>query len=328
MAKTYNWGIIGLGRIAHKFAQDLRHVPNARLWAVASNSKERADVFAKEYNAPHAFGTYEEIVDCPDLDIVYIAMPHVGHCENTVLCLRHKIPVLCEKPLAMNMEEARRMFQASRENQTFFMEAMWTRFLPTTHQLLTWIEEGALGQILGVKADFGFRAPVDPEGRLYNPVLGGGALLDIGVYPAFLSLLVFDMPAEIKAAAHMGSTGVDEEIGAVLSYADGAMAHLHASIRSKTKTEAFIYGTDAVVHIHSRWHEATDISLLAEGQRPLTLHFERSGFGYHYEAVEAMRCLEAGWTESPQLPLAFSEKLMILLDEIRNAAGVPLGPET
>lgn len=324
MSKTYNWGIIGLGRIAHKFAQDLQRLPNARLWAVAATDVERAAAFAGQYNAPHHFGSYEEMVQTPGLDIVYVATPHVLHKDNTLLCLRHKVPVLCEKPFAMTQAQARQMVEAARQSDTFLMEAMWTRFMPTIQQALTWINEGRIGRVHSVKADFGFRAAFEPEGRLLNKALGGGALLDIGVYPAFLSLLILGYPTQIKAMAFMGPTGVDEELGALLAYPDGKMAHLHTSIRAKTKTEAFIYGDEGVIHLHSRWHEPTTMSLLLEGQRPELVNFEYPGLGYLYEAAEAMKCLEQGLKEHPDLSLDFSLQLMQLLDEIRIQAGVPL----
>jgi len=198
---VYNWGIIGMGRIAHKFAQDLQLLPNARLWAVASQDTTRAAAFAGQYKAPHHYGSYEAILSCPELDVVYIATPHVTHCSNTLMCLEAGIPVLCEKPLAMNAAEAESMVQTARQRQVFLMEAMWTRFLPATLQMLKWIEEGRIGEVISVKADFGFRAPFDPQSRIYNKALGGGALLDIGIYPAFFE------PVAIGAAHHHKSTG-------------------------------------------------------------------------------------------------------------------------
>lgn len=317
-----NWGIIGMGRIARKFANDLKLLPNAKLHAVASQSLERAQEFGKEYLVPHAFGRYEEIVNCPDLDVVYIATPHVQHCENTILCLRHKIPVLCEKPFAMNLEEAHKMVMTARENQTFLMEAIWTRFIPTIVKAMELVESGIIGEVISIKADFGFKAPFNPEGRLFNRELGGGSLLDIGIYPAFLALLILGKPSKIKAFANIGTTGVDEELGAVLQYNDGKLAHLHSTIRSITKTEAFIYGEQGTIHLHTRWHEPTGMTLLLQDGRPKPFHFDFKGKGYHYEAEHVMQCLQTGKTESPLLPLDFSLDLMELLDDIRKEAGI------
>ncbi|MBK7870149.1 MAG: Gfo/Idh/MocA family oxidoreductase [Saprospiraceae bacterium] len=317
-----NWGIIGLGRIAHKFATDLKVLPNARLHAVASQSMERVQAFANQYNTPHVFGSYDEIVTCPDLDVVYIATPHVSHCENTLLCLRHKIPVLCEKPFAMNLREAQKMVMTAHENQTFLMEAIWTRFLPTTKKALELIENDAIGKVLSVKADFGFNALFDPQGRLFNQNLGGGSLLDIGIYPAFLALLVLGKPFRIKAFAKIGPTGVDEEMGAILQYEDGRLAHLHSTILAKTKTEAFIYGEKGIIHLHSRWHEPTTMTLLLNDERPQEFHFDFESKGYSYEAAHVMQCLQEGKAESELLPLDFSLQLMELLDNIRKEAGI------
>jgi len=318
---VYNWGIIGMGRIAHKFAQDLQLLPNARLWAVASQDTTRAAAFAGQYKAPHHYGSYEAILSCPELDVVYIATPHVTHCSNTLMCLEAGIPVLCEKPLAMNAAEAESMVQTARQRQVFLMEAMWTRFLPATLQMLKWIEEGRIGEVISVKADFGFRAPFDPQSRIYNKALGGGALLDIGIYPAFLSLLLLGPPTTIKALAHIGPTGVDLEVGAVMSFPGGRMAHLHTTVLANTKTEAFVYGSEGTIHLHTRWHHASRLSLLKEGKRPEEVHFEEKGGGYHHEATEVMRCLDMGLKESPLLPLSFSRQLMQLLDDIQAAAG-------
>ncbi len=322
MPKIYNWGIIGPGRIAHKFAQDLNLIPNARLHAVASRSLDRAEAFAKQYEATYAYGSYEELVQCPDLDVVYVASPHTGHCEHTLLCLEQGISVLCEKPFALNRHEVQKMVNAAQENKVFLMEAIWTRFLPATVKALALIEEGVIGEVLSVKADFGFKANFDPQGRLFNPQLGGGALLDIGIYPCFLASLLFGAPERIKAMANLGKTGVDEEIGILLQYPEGKMAHLHASLIATTKSEAFIYGEKGTIHLHTRWHETTSMSLLLNGERPQDFHFDLGSKGYLFEAQEVIHCLESGKTESDLLPLAFSQQLIKLLDDIRSEIGL------
>jgi predicted dehydrogenase len=322
MAKTYNWGILGPGKIAHKFAQDIARIKYARVHAVASRSEERARQFAAEYGASHHYGSYEGLLECPDLDIVYIASPHTGHHEHSLLCLQAGIPVLCEKPFALNARQVREMIAAAREHNVFLMEALWTRFLPTTLKALELIREGAIGQPLSVKADFGFKAPFDPEGRLFNPALGGGALLDIGIYPVFLALLILGKPDSIKALAHLGETGVDEECGIIFQYAGGRMAHLHATLRARTKTEAFIYGEEGTIHLHTRWHEPTSMSLVSHDGRPQHFNFDSTTHGYSYEAEEAMRCLAQGLTESPLLPHRFSLDLIELLDAVRREIGL------
>jgi len=322
MTKKYNWGIIGPGRIAHKFAHDLNLLPQANLLAVASRSEERARGFALQYGADHYYGSYQEIVNCPDLDVVYIATPHIGHCESTLLCLDAGISVLCEKPFAMNSREVQLMVDRSRQQGVFLMEAIWTRFLPTIEKAIELIAVGEIGQVKSVKADFGFKAKFDPEGRLFNRALGGGALLDIGIYPVFLALLILGKPDQTQALAQIGKTGIDEEIGMLFSYNSGQMAHLHASVQVNTKTEAFIYGDEGVIQIETRWHAPSTLSLWRYGERPKTFPFDYRGNGYEYEAEEVMRCLEMGQIESTKLPLSFSQDLITLLDDLRGQIGL------
>lgn len=322
MSKTIHWGIIGLGKIAHKFAQDLVHVKGAKLHAVAASSLGRAQEFAKTHQAAHAFGSYESLLDCPDLDVVYIATPHNLHHENTLMCLNKGIAVLCEKPFAINAAQAAQMIDLARTKDVFLMEALWTRFLPVTQKVLELISTGAIGEVLSVKADFGFQASFEASSRLYDPALGGGALLDIGIYPVFLASLLFGKPTQMKALAHIGPTGVDEEIGVLLQYAGGQMAHLHASIRAKSKTEAFIYGESGTIHIHTRWHESLSLTLLKPNERPNDFSIMAHSRGYDYEAEEVVRCLQEGLKESPLWPLESTYALMQLLDDIRRQAGI------
>lgn len=322
MAKVFNWGIIGLGKIAHRFADDLLLIPNARLHAVVSSSTDRAREFAKKYKVPHAYGNYNDIKNVPNLDAVYIASAHTSHCAHTLLCLRNNIPVLCEKPFAMNAVEVEQMIGLALAKQTFLMEGLWTRFLPTTIKVLEMIESGIIGEVLSLKADFGFQAPFQPDRRLFNQDLGGGALLDVGIYPVFLSLLLFGKPDAIKAMATIGSTNVDESCGMMLNYGDQKMAMLHSSIITDTPTEAYIFGEKGCIRINRRWHEATSVTLMLNGQEPKDYFFEFNSTGYRYEAEEVMRCVRAGQLESDILPLGFSRNLMELLDRIRLEAGI------
>jgi predicted dehydrogenase len=322
MDKKINWGIIGPGRIAHKFAKDLAKLPNAKLFAVASRSLDRAQDFARQYGAPHAFGSYNEIVNCEGLDVVYIATPHTGHYENTLHCLRNKVAVLCEKPMAVNPRQVQRMILEARENDTFLMEAIWTRFIPTHVKMWELINQGVIGEVLSVKADFGFKPEFNPEHRLFNKELAGGSLLDIGIYPVFLAMNVLGKPDDMHAVAHLGPTGVDEELGVLFKYKNGKMAHLHSSIRADTKTEAFIYGEKGTIYLHSRWHEPSTMSLLLHGESPQYFNLEYDVIGYYYEAEEVMRCLLAGKKESDALPLSFSADLMDVLFSIRHLIGL------
>lgn len=312
------WGIIGIGKIAEKFTQDLATVAGCKLYAVASSNLERAQAFAVKHNAEFAYGSYEEIFNAPDLDVVYIATPHVTHAYCTKLCLEKQVAVLCEKPFAMDETEVRSMIEAAKKNDTFLMEAMWTRFLPTTLKTLELIESGAIGEIKTVHADFGFKADFEPERRLFNPKLGGGALLDIGIYPAYLSLLLLGYPSHIEAFSIIGSTGVDETTSFMFQYEQGCTAVLNCTILADTNTEAWIYGSEGKIRIHSRFHESKKVTLYAKDQSPVDFEFERETRGYDFEIKEVNRCLATGLKESSLMPHSMSLKLIHLLDKIRQ----------
>lgn len=325
MQKTFRWGIIGPGNIAHKFAQDLEQVAGAKIYAIAGRNQERAQRFADVYNAPHAFDQVDDLLALPDLDVVYIATPHSSHCANTLQCLRAGKAVLCEKPWAIDQQEAIQMMELARKEQVFLMEAIWTRFLPTTQKIMELISSGVIGEVESVKADFGFRAKIDPNSRLFNPALGGGALLDIGLYPVFLSQLLLGKPSEILASSRLAPTGVDMETSIILDYGGKQMANLHCTFGAHTKTEAFIHGSKGSIHWHGRWHEPSHFSVLLPEQGPDNHFFENTTHGYNYEAARVQECLAAGLTECPELPLDFSLQMTQLLDGIRAAAGIVYG---
>ena len=310
------------GRIAHKFAQDLRQVPNARLTAVASRDLGRAQQFAKAYDAPYAYGTYEELVACLELDAVYIASPHIGHHEHTLLCLKAGIPVLCEKPFGMNRPQVEEMVRVARKKNVFLLEALWSRFLPTTRKTLELIQSGAIGEVLGVKADFGFQGIYDPLGRLFNAQLGGGALLDIGIYPLFWSYVVLGVPTSLKASAVFSATGVDAATGMVLTYPGQHFAFLDCTFLARTPCEAYVYGTEGIIKVHPRWHESQALTLERYGEEPQTFRFERSTWGYSYEIEAVGEYLRAGQTESTLWTLDDSLRLMQLLDDVRREIGL------
>lgn len=317
--RPINWAILGLGRIAHKFADDLRLAPGARLHAVASNSYERAREFAANYGAPQAFGSYEELLECPGIDIVYVATPHVGHYDATLRCLEKGLAVLCEKPLAMNARQVGAMVEAARSRKVFLMEAMWMRFIPAVAEVLERVGRGELGQLQLVTANFGFRSNFEPEARLFNKALGGGALLDIGIYPLALALLLQGRPTAVQASAIMGPTGVDETTAFTLRFGDDRMALGHATLMAHTPTDAHLYGSAGEIHLHPRFHHTSRVSF---SQSPTDLERPYEGWGYHFEAVHVMDCLRAGRTESPLLPLDFSLVLMETLDAIRAEIGL------
>jgi len=317
--KIFNWGVIGPGKIAHKFVQDLLTLPDARLHAVASRSLERAQKFADQYDASHAYGSYEELSSCPDLDVVYIATPHSEHAKNTILLLNKKIPVLCEKPMGINQQEVQQMITAAKDQQTYLMEALWTRFLPAFQKVVAIIEEGRIGEVLTLRADFGFQANFDPKSRLFDPALAGGALLDIGIYPAFLSMVLFGKPNRIKAISHKGSTGVDEANAILLEYGAGKMAVLSSTILHETPTVAEIFGTKGKIIISSRWHESKMFTLTVKDGEEEVFVFDYSQRGYHAEAAAVMNDLTENNQENNLWSLDNTLDLSILLDQIKTA---------
>jgi predicted dehydrogenase len=328
MPQKTRWAILGAGRIAHKFATDLLTLPDADLVAVASTDQVRANEFVSQYTRadgshPRPLGTYEALLGmADDIDVVYIATRHVYHRANTLLCLNGGLAVLCEKPFGMDIGEVNQMLDVAEARQTFLMEALWSRFMPTIRQAKDWVDEGQIGQIQTIRADFGFASDYDPNNRLFNKALGGGSLLDIGIYPLFISYLLNGMPNTIQAAASFAPTGADEQCGMVLTYANGAMAILNSTFRSVTECTALIYGTEGTIRVHSRFHESTAVTLERKGETPQTRTYERSTHGYDYEARHVMDCLNDGLTESPLWSHADSRNLMTLLDDVRQAAGI------
>lgn len=320
--RTTKWGIIGPGRIAHKFAQGLASIPGAKLFAVASRSEERALSFASQYKIPCYYVGYEKIVQNPEIDIIYIATPHTFHYENTLMCLENGIPVLCEKPFTITRDQLRKLVNTARERKIFLMEAIWTRFLPTIKKVLEIQKSGKLGKIKALYADFGFKAPVDFNGRLYNLDLGGGALLDIGIYPVFLSLLLLGKPEEIKSMAVISETGADESCSMLFKYTNGIIASLNCTITAETPIEAVIIFENGRVRINRGWFAPSSLTIFSAKEKKKEVTFKYHGNGYHFEAIEAMQCLKKGLTECPELPLDFSLDLMGLLDEIRRQCGI------
>jgi predicted dehydrogenase len=324
MEKTFNWGVLGAGRIAHKFVQDLLTLPNARLHAVASTSAERAAEFAGQYGAPHAYGSYEGLLACPDLHVVYVATPHHGHAENTVMLLENGIPVLCEKPLAINGRQVATMLDAAQRHRTYLMEALWTRFLPTTRKVLELVEGGAIGQLQTLRADFGFRKEFYPTNRVFDPRQGGGSLLDVGIYPVLLSLFLLGKPKTIQATARLMPSGVDERCAMLFGYENGALAILDSAITMVTPCEAHLHGSEGTLKIHSRWHEPNPGLTLTryDQSEPRFFPFERECIGYRYEAEAVMADLAAGRTENALVSLDFSRNLMEILDAVRQQTGI------
>ncbi len=322
MNKIYKWGIMGPGTIAHKFANDLKLLPNAQLYAIGSRSLERAGKFASRYDAEKAYGSYEELAKDPEVDIVYIATHHVYHYPNTLLCLNNGKAVLCEKPLAINQKQCSVMLETARKNKLFFMEALWTRFIPSFHKCKELVENGSIGGIKLIVSDFCFKAKFDKDGRLFNPMLGGGSLLDIGLYPVFLALELAGVPLDIEAFASIGETRVDEICSIQFKHTNGIISVLFGSLVSNGRTESIIHGTKGLIRINSQWHTPSSVDLIRGDEKPLHYSFDEPGFGYQYEAEEVMKCIDNGVLESSLFGWQKSLDLISTLDKIREKAGI------
>ena len=322
MADTIRWGILGPGGIARKFAEGLDALPDACLTAVGSRSQKRANAFADEFGAPNRHDSYAALAGDPDVDAVYVATPHPYHCENTILCLNAGKAVLCEKPFAVNAGEVKDMIACARSNGVFLMEAMWTRWLPNVVKVREWLADGAIGDVRMLLIDFGFRCGWNPESRLLNPDLAGGALLDVGIYTVSFASMVFGRaPACIASVGHIGETGVDEQAGMLLGYDGGGQAVLSTAIRTNTYQLARIHGTDGMIEVPAFWR-GTSAVLRRNGKSEEVFDETRIGSGYNHEAEEVGRCLRNGDLESAILPLDESLAIMKTMDIIRDQIGV------
>jgi len=318
MAKKIRWGILGTGSIAKKFAEGLQILPEADLVAVGSRAADTAESLANIFGIPHQHSSYDKLANDPDVDVVYIATPHPFHMENTILCLKAGKAVLCEKPFAINADQAQQMVNVAGTEKLFLMEAMWTRFLPIIVKVREWLANELIGRVRMVTADFGFSADWNPKHRLFNPELGGGALLDVGVYCVSMSSMVFGRPpAKITGMAHMGQTGVDEQSAVILGYDDGQLAVLSCAVRTQTPQQALIVGTKGMIRIHSPFWCATTATISIEGKENETIKMPFESNGFEYEAREVMKCLRTGKLESDIMPLNETLSIMKTMDEIR-----------
>jgi len=323
MKKIWNWGIIGPGNIAHRFAEALLDIPDACLKGVASRSESRAKSFATKYNVDKFYSSYANLASDPDIDILYISTPHSEHFEHALLGLQHKKAVLCEKPMTINRQQFLKLRDVAKQNNTFLMEAMWTRFLPTILRVEELVKEGVLGEILKIDAEFCFKADYDIQKRSFNRQLAGGSLLDIGIYPLFLCLLLLGNPQYIDAKAILDPiTKVDQTCFMELKFANGAYANLTSSFMFHRDIKAEIWGTKGNITIQPKWFAPTYLTLNLLHTKPQDLEFEYTSNGYDFQALEVMKCLRAGKIESDLMPHSLSLKLIELLDTIRDKAGI------
>ncbi len=312
---------MGLGKIADKFATDLLTVDDSELYAVASRTQDKADAFAKKYNATKAYSSYETLAKDSQVDAVYIATPHVFHKENTLLCLKNGIAVLCEKPFAMSSEEVNEMIDCAKANNVLLMEALWTYFLPHYKHVLDLVKDKKFGNILKLEADFGFKTEYDETSRVIKKSLGGGSLLDIGIYPIFTALSVLGTPKNIEASATFFDNDVDSSCTMTFHYPNEVEAHLKSTLLEESPTEAIIYCEHATIRLNSRFHEPSTVTIIANGKEE-TLDFGYSTIGYNYEVIHFNNLLKQGKIESDIMTFSFSKKLIKLLDKVSQIIGL------
>ena len=322
--KKIRWGILGAGRIAAKFAGDLSLLPDAELTAISARSLVKLEAFSKQFPVDHAFTAHEELVKCADVDVIYVATPHGLHYQHVMLCLQHNKAVLCEKAFALNLAQAREMIELARKKRVFLMEAFWTKFLPQYEKVMETIRGGAIGEVKLIQADFGFKAPEPKAQRLFDPRLGGGSLLDIGIYPVFLTQSILGKPTQVHAFITPYESGVDEQCVITMKFAGGALAVLSSTFAADTPVEAMISGTEGRIVMRSRFHNAMgtlEVVLGKNEPRSMEVHRE-PGFGYQFEARHVNECLRQGLAESPAMTHADTLMLMETLDRIRKTCDI------
>lgn len=319
-APTIKWGIIGLGRIAHQFAKELQLVNGTELVAVASRSKENAESFAKNYHCPKAYDSYEAILNDDTIDIIYIATPHDSHATLTMQALEKNKHVLCEKPIALNYSDAEKMIAASKKNKKFFMEAFWTRFNPSFKETLSKIKQGELGKVQYINADFAFVGNENEKNRLFDLKLGGGALMDIGVYPLFLAYTILGIPEKIDAKSIFHTSGVDKQTAMILQYPD-AQAILYAGINTTSEMKATISGTEGRINLNPTWHMAESYTVIKDNME-IKYDFPTKGMGYTYEIEECHQCIQNKAIESQLWSHKNSLELIKIVNEIKKIIGL------
>ncbi|MFT2097291.1 Gfo/Idh/MocA family protein [Marinomonas sp. 2405UD66-6] len=320
--KKIRWGIIGTGQVAHSFASDFRYVKSGELRAVASRDKASADKFSTEFDIELAFVDYFSLINSHEVDVIYIAVPHIYHYDLTKACILAGKAVLCEKPFTLNESQSKELYDLALANNVFVMEAMWTRFNPVIEQVLEWVEEGDIGTLSSIQANFNFLAPTDPEHRLMKLEMGGGALLDIGIYPVFLAQLFFGKPDFIQNQAVIGDTEVDVFEQILLGWESGQLASLEASLISYNPNRAVLSGSKGYIEIASEWFKAKSCRIVTGEDQERAVEFDFPGNGYQFEVDEVNRCLEEGLLQSPNHSWQDSLELMATLDEIRQDIGL------
>ena len=326
------WGILGAGNIAAKFTTDTQTLSDHKVIAVGSRESAKSEAFGAKFNIPHRHASYEALVSDPDVDVIYVATPHTFHKEHCLLALNNGKHVLCEKPFTLNLAEANEVIATAAAKNLFLMEGMWSRFFPAWVKVRQLVREGAIGKPRMMTTDFGFRGGntgedgklegVDPEGRLYNLNLAGGALMDVGVYAISLTQLILGDPIEATGLATMGHTGVDENAGMLLKFKNGEIAALSTSLQVNTTQTATILGTSGKIEVHAPCWVPRSVTIYKNGEAPETLDFPYENGGFQFEAAHVAECLRAGKTQSDISSWSDSQAVIKSLDMIRSKVGL------
>lgn len=315
------WGIIGAGWISEKFASDFKAVKGGTLVAVAARDIEAARQFATKHQIPKAYGSYKEMVADPEIDVVYIGTTHNFHFEHTMLCFENEKHVLCEKPITVNANQLKILTAEAEKRNLFLMEAMWSPFLPPVMKALEWIALGKIGQVQLIKADLGFVLNSDPLGRIYNPALAGGALLDVGIYPLTLGRIVAQSKvAKFQVQAEMSETGIDESNMVQVVYENGIQGQYASAVNVRYKNDAFICGTKGMITL-PQFHMATR-AILETPDYHVEFTDQRTTSGYNYEAQSVVDSLMDNLIENPVMQWEYSMEIMELMDTIRAEMGL------
>ncbi|WP_406416594.1 Gfo/Idh/MocA family protein [Streptomyces sp. NBC_01614] len=330
---SVRWGILATGGIAAAFTADLVAAshsgsaagPDAEVVAVASRSQDSADAFAERFGIPRAYGDWNALAEDGDIDVVYVATPHSAHRVAAGLCLEAGRNVLCEKAFTLNAREAGELVALAKARGSFLMEAMWMYCNPLVRRLKALVDDGAIGEVRHVQADFGLAGPFASSHRLRDPAQGGGALLDLGVYPVSFAQLLLGEPSDVTARSMLSAEGVDLQTGALLSWDSGALASLHCSIVGGTATAASVTGSGGRIDIPHGFFFPDRFVLHRDGRDPEEFTADPADgprTSLRHEAAEVMRALRAGETESPLVPLDGTLAVMRTLDAIRDRVGV------
>ena len=318
----HKWGILAPGKMSAKFTRGIKIFENAELYAVGSRNLMRAKQFAEEYGFKKFYGSYDELVRDPELEIVYIASPHSHHLEHSLLCLKNGKNVICEKAFSINSSEVETIVKEARRQNLFLMEALWPPFQPFYIKAKEIIKSGILGKIKHMHGYFSINPPFDPLDRKFNISLGGGSLLDIGIYPVIDALTFIGIPDDIKATALFSPTGSEESISAIFKYNDGRMATIYSSFKTNTGIGCDLLCEKGNITVTRGRDMNQRVILNLHGQESQVFVFNPPAMGYHYEAEEVMKCIDEGRKESSIAPLSFSLDLIRTLDRIRKEAGI------